>query len=165
MERSTSRNARLAASTGPPKRPTQVAGHVGISMGTPGVVQDVTDPEATTSQSLGRSKEDTTGFPANTGEPVARRQQRMDWKEKSRFPSKQQWKASSTSGDQFVVHTTKHTTKRVVKQLGCIYGRKLGWHNCLYWLWVEFLANGEVVEYWNGEEHDHKQILPLQQPH
>ena len=23
------------------------------------------------------------------------------------------------------------------------------------------MANGEVVEYWNGEEHDHKQILPL----
>ena len=24
------------------------------------------------------------------------------------------------------------------------------------------MANGEVVEYWNREEHDHKQILPLQ---
>ena len=51
-----------------------------------------------------------------------------------------------------MVHTTRHTTKGVVKQLRCVYGRKPGWHNCLYWLRVEFLANGEVVEYWNGEE-------------
>ena len=76
MERSTSGNVRPAASTGPPKRPTQMASHVGLSMGTPGVValvQDVTDPEATISESLDRSEEDTTGSPANTGEPVARR--------------------------------------------------------------------------------------------
>ena len=83
----------------------------------------------------------------------------MDWQEKSRFPSKQQWQASSTSGDEFVVHTTRHTTKGVVKQLRCIYGWKLGCHNCLYRLRVEFLESGEVVEYWNGE--DHKQILSL----
>ena len=98
MERSTSGNVRLAASTGPPERPTQATSHRGISMGTPGVValvQDVTDPEATISESLGRSEEDTTGSPANTGEPAARRQRRMDWQEKSRFPSKQQWQASS----------------------------------------------------------------------
>ena len=61
-----------------------------------------------------------------------------------------------------MVHTTRHTTKGVVKQLHCIYGQKFGWHNCLHWLLVEFLANGEVMEYWNGEEHDHQQILPLQ---
>ena len=55
----------------------------------------------------------------------------------------------------------KAYNQRGCKQLRCIYGRKPGWHNCLYRLQVEFLANGEVVEYWNGEEHDHKQILPL----
>ena len=38
MERNTSGNVRPAASTGPPERPTQVASHIGISMGTPGVV-------------------------------------------------------------------------------------------------------------------------------
>ena len=37
MERSTSGNVRPAASTGPPKRPTQIASHAGISMGTPRV--------------------------------------------------------------------------------------------------------------------------------
>ena len=61
-----------------------------------------------------------------------------------------------------MVHTPKHTTKGAVKQLHCIYGQKPSWHHCLYWLRVEFLANGEVVEYKNGEEHDHKKILPLQ---
>ena len=121
----------------------------------------MTDPEATISESLGRSGEDTIGSPTNIVEPTARRQWRMDWQEKSRFPSKQQWQASSASGDQFVLHSTRHTTKGVVKQLCCIYGWKPGWHNYLYQLRVEFLANGEVVEYWNGEEHDHKQILPL----
>ena len=118
MERSTSRNVRPAASTRPPKRPTQTASHVGLSMGTPGVValvQDVTDPKATISESLDRSEEDTTGSPANTGEPAARRRRRMDWQEKSRFPSKQQWQASFASGDEFVVHTTRHTTKGAVK--------------------------------------------------
>ena len=119
------------------------------------------DPKAAISESLGRSEEDTTGSPANTVEPAARRQWRMDWQEKSRFLSKQQWQASSANGDQFVVHTTRHSTKGVVKQLCCIYRWKPGWHNCLYRLRVEFLANGEVVEYWNREEHDHKQILPL----
>ena len=87
-------------------------------MGTPRVValvQDVTDPKATISESFGRSEEDTTGSPAYTGEPAARRQRRMDWQEKSKFPSKQQWQASSASGDQFVVYITRHTTKGVVK--------------------------------------------------
>ena len=37
MERSTSGNVRPAASTRPPKRPTQTASHAGISMGTPRV--------------------------------------------------------------------------------------------------------------------------------
>ena len=49
MERRTSGNVRRAASTGPPERPTQTASHVGISMGTPGMValvQDVTDPRS-----------------------------------------------------------------------------------------------------------------------
>ena len=118
MERSASGNVRPTASTGPPKRPTQIASYVGISMGTSGVVAlvpDVTDPEATISESLGRSEEDTIGSPTSTGEPTARRQQRMDWEEKSKFPSKQQWQASSASRDQFVVHTTRHTTKGVVK--------------------------------------------------
>ena len=118
MERSTSGNVRPAASTGPPERPTQAASHIGISMGTPRVValvQDVTDPEATISESLGRSEEDTIGSPASIVEPAAKRQQRMDWQEKSRLPSKQQWQASFASGDQFVAHTTRHTTKGVVK--------------------------------------------------
>ena len=118
MERSTSGNVRPAASTGATERPTQIASHVGISMGTPRVValvQDVTDPEATISESLSRSEEDTTGSTANTGEPATKRQRRMDWQEKSKFPSKQQWQASFASGDQFVVHTTRHTTKGVVK--------------------------------------------------
>ena len=117
-ERNRSRNVRPTACTRPPKRPTQTASHAGISMGTPRVaalVQDVTDPESTISESLGRSKEDTTRSLANIGEPTVRRQQRMDWQEKSRFPSKQQQQASSRSGDQFVVHTTRHTTKGVVK--------------------------------------------------
>ena len=100
MDRSTSGNVRPTASTRPPKRPTQIASHVGIAMGTPGVVelvQDVTDPEATISESLGRSEEDTPGFPINIGEPTARRQRKMDWQEKPRFPSKQQWQASFAS--------------------------------------------------------------------
>ena len=75
----------------------------------------MTNPEATISESLGRSEEDTTRSLANTGELAARRQRRMDWQEKFRFPSKQQWQGSSASGDQFVVHTTRHTTKGVVK--------------------------------------------------
>ena len=37
MERGTSGNVRLAACTGPPTRPTQIAGYAGVSMGTPGV--------------------------------------------------------------------------------------------------------------------------------
>ena len=39
----------------------------------------------------------------------------MDWQEKSRFPSRQQWQASFASGKQLVVHTTRHTNKGVVK--------------------------------------------------
>ena len=76
MEKNRSGNMRPTASTRAPKRPTQSANHVGISMGTPGVValvKDVTDPEATISESLGRSEEDTTGSLANKGEPTARR--------------------------------------------------------------------------------------------
>ena len=37
MERITSGNVRLAAYLGPPKRPTQTAGHAGVSIGTPRV--------------------------------------------------------------------------------------------------------------------------------
>ena len=79
----------------------------------------------------------------------------MDWQKKSRFPSKQQWQANFANEDQLVVHTTRHTTKGVVKHLCCICGWTPGWQSCLYWLRVEFLANREVVEYCNGEEHDH----------
>ena len=89
-----------------------------MSMGTPRVaalVQDVTDPEATISESLGKSEEDTTGSLANTGEPIARRQRRMDWQEKSRFPSNSNCRRVSQNGDQFVIHTTRHTTKGVAK--------------------------------------------------
>ena len=94
MKRSSSRNVRPSASTRPPKRPTQTTSHVGVSMGTPGVaalVQNVIDPEATISESVSRNEEDTTGSLANIGEPTARRQRRMDWQKKPRFPSKQQW--------------------------------------------------------------------------
>ena len=168
MERSTSGNVRPTASTEPAKRPTQIASHVGISMGTPGVValvHDVTDPEATISENLDRSEEDTTGSPANTGEPIARRQRRMDWQEKSRFPSKQQWQASFASGDQFVVHTTRHTTKGFVKQLRCIYGRKPGWHNFLYQLQVEFLENGRWWSIGMGRSMTTSKFCPCKQPH
>ena len=76
---------------GPPKRPTQIASYANVSIGAPGVaalLQDVTNSEATISEGLGTSQEDTIGSPANMDEPTTRRQWRMDWQEKSRFPSK-----------------------------------------------------------------------------
>ena len=82
MEENDFRNVRPAAYTRPSKRPTQSAGHASVSIGTPRVealVQDVIDPEASISEGLGTSKEDTTGSLENIGEPTARRQQRMDW--------------------------------------------------------------------------------------
>ena len=39
----------------------------------------MTDLEATISESLGRSEEDTIGSLTDTGELAARRQRRMDW--------------------------------------------------------------------------------------
>ena len=82
-------NVRLAASNGPPKRPTKIASFASVSMGAPSVatlLQDVTNPKATILEGEGTSKEDKTGSPTNIGELAARRQQSMDWQEKSRFP-------------------------------------------------------------------------------
>ena len=76
MKRSTSRNVRPSASTGPPKRPTQTVGHVGVSMGGPGVaalLQNMTDLEANVLEGKGTRQEYTTRSLVNIGELATRR--------------------------------------------------------------------------------------------
>ena len=109
----------------------------------------MTNPEATISEGLGTSEEDTTGSPANIGEPTARRQQRMDWQEKSMFPSKQQWQASFASGDHFVVHTTRHTTKRVVNSCVAFMDRNLAGIIAFIGCGRNSWGGGRVLE-WGG---------------
>ena len=82
MERSTSGNGPPAAYIGPPERPTQTVGHVGVSMGGLGVaalLQNVTDFEANVLEAEGTREEYTTRSLVNIGELATRRQQRMDW--------------------------------------------------------------------------------------
>ena len=67
---------RFVAYTRPPKRPMQIVGYVGVSMGAPSVatlLHGVIDPKTTISESLGTREEGTRWCSANTGEPIARR--------------------------------------------------------------------------------------------
>ena len=88
----------------------------------------------------------------------------MEWEERGRFPSKEEWQQSLRNEGQLVTHFSKNTTRGVVKILRCAYGKKVGWHKCPYKLRVEQLPGGEVVECWTGEEHHHQQVMALQVP-
>ena len=70
---------------------TQIANHASVSIDTPSVVtllEDVIDPSATISKREGLSNEDTVASPTTISEPIRRRLWRMNWQEKSVFPSK-----------------------------------------------------------------------------
>ena len=70
--------------------------------------------------------EDIDACPQITDDPAARRQRIMEWEERGRFPSKEQWQQSFRNEGQFVTHSTKNTTQGVVKLLCCVYGKKVG---------------------------------------
>ena len=124
-----------------------------------------TDSSATiTEGQREENAEDINTCPQITNDSAARRQHIMEWEERGRFPSKEEWQQSLRNEGQFVTHFSKNTTRGVVKILRCAYGKKVGWHKCPYKLRVEHLVGGEVVECWNGEEHHHQQIMALQVP-
>ena len=124
-----------------------------------------TDSSATiTEGQREENAEDINAYPQITNDPAARRQRIMEWEERGRFPSKEEWQQSLRNEGQFVTHFSKNTTRGVVKILRCAYGKKVGWHKCPYKLRVEHLPGGEVVECWNGEEHHHQQVMALQVP-
>ena len=114
-----------AISTGPPERPTHTIRHAGDSMvrriglsvehrSAPGravdtpqlqaLVEDLADPSATISEGEGNNEEDMAPCLASRNEPPAKRQQRVDWQEMSRFQSKEQWQQCFGNEEQFVLY-------------------------------------------------------------
>ena len=63
----------------------------------------------------------------------------MEWEDRVKFPSKEQWLQSFRNEEQFVTHLTKNTTRRVVEILFCFQGKKVGWDKCPHKLRVENL--------------------------
>ena len=167
----------------PPERPTQTAGHAGDSMvrqlglsvvrrSAPRRVadtsqlqalpEDLADSSATISEGDGNSEEDRAECLTSCDEPATKRQRRVDWQEMSRFQSKEQWQAAFGNEGHFVLHNTRYTTKGALKTFRCTYAKKAGWHHCPNQLRVEFLAGGQVVQSWNGEDHYHQKNLVSQ---
>ena len=169
-----------AVSTRPPKMPKHTIGHaveslvrrIGLSIvcrsgprrvaDTPQVqalLEDLVDLQATISKGDRNTKKDRVVCFASYNKLRAKRQQRVDWQEMSRFHSKEQWQVAFGNKGHFVVHNTRHTTKGALTIFCCTYARKAGWYQCPNQLCIKFVAGGHVVQCWKGGNHHHQKSL------
>lgn len=80
------------------------------------LLEDRTDSSAKiTARQREDNTEDINACPQIADGPATRRQSRMEWEERGKFPSKDQWQQISRNEGQFVTHITKTTTRGVVK--------------------------------------------------
>ena len=70
-----------------------------------------TDSSATiTEGQREENAEDINTCPQITNDSAARRQRIMEWEERGRFPSKEEWQQSLRNEGQFITHFSKNTT-------------------------------------------------------
>ena len=102
--------------------------------------------------------------------PQQPKRRKEDWREVERFATKQDWRRSWEDGGVYVKDYRRDNNDGMKVFYRCKFTRKRGWHPCPCKRCVLFQPDGQVIEFWNGEEHDHRSILlqlpsnPLQNP-
>ena len=91
--------------------------------------------------------------------PQQPKRRKEDWREVERFATKQDWRRSWEDGGVYVKDYRRDNNDGMKVFYRCKFTRKRGWHPCPCKRCVLFQPDGQVIEFWNGEEHDHKLIF------